>query len=52
VDLGVDDAGADAVHADRLGGHFASEAGRQRVERGFGRGVVDVLSRRAELRRP
>jgi hypothetical protein len=50
VDLGVDDAGPHRVHAHALGGHLARQAQREGVDRGLGRGVVDVLARRAQPR--
>ena len=47
VDLGVDDAGADRVDPDPLGGDLAGQPEREGVDRPLARRVVDVLARRS-----
>ena len=44
VDVGLDQAGADAEHADALLGDLVGQSGGERVDRGLARGVVDVLA--------
>ena len=45
VDVGVDDAGADGVDPDPLGGDLAGQPEREGVDRPLARRVVDVLAR-------
>ena len=52
VDVGVDDAGADAVDADAFAGDLARQADGERVDRRLRRGVVDVFARRARAAPP
>ena len=49
VDLGVDDTGGDAVHADPLAHDLAAEAHGERLDGGFRGRVVDVLAGGAVL---